>query len=60
MLELAGVARPLARTSLEEFAGPLPRARYTVLANRNAERQGLPPMRHWREALAAWFAERER
>ncbi|MFD0900317.1 dTDP-4-dehydrorhamnose reductase [Actinomadura sediminis] len=35
------------------FPGPGRRPRYTVLGHGAWERAGLPPMRHWRDALAA-------
>ncbi|HEX6444840.1 MAG TPA: dTDP-4-dehydrorhamnose reductase [Streptosporangiales bacterium] len=51
---LAGAdAARVHRTTSEAFTRPAPRPAYSVLASTAAERYGLPPMRHWRDALAA-------
>ncbi|MBO0827937.1 MAG: dTDP-4-dehydrorhamnose reductase [Streptosporangiales bacterium] len=44
-------------TTSEAFRRPAPRPAYSVLASTAAERHGLPPMRHWRDALAAAVPE---
>jgi dTDP-4-dehydrorhamnose reductase len=43
------------RTSAAEVRRPAPRPAYSVLSNRKWIDAGLPPLPHWRDALAeAW------
>jgi dTDP-4-dehydrorhamnose reductase len=50
-LSLAGVAAPVEPITLAELSLPAPRPRYSVLACDRYRSLGLPPLRHWREAL---------
>jgi len=55
-LELAGVAAPIDPITAAALGAPAPRPRYSVLANTRLAAIGEPPLRHWREALAAYLA----
>ena len=44
-------------TKSDEFPRPAPRPSYSVLSDAAWRESGLTPLRHWREALAAAFAE---
>jgi dTDP-4-dehydrorhamnose reductase len=41
----------------EQFPRPAARPKYSVLSKSKNEEQGLTPLRHWKEALAAYLAE---
>ncbi len=51
-LELAGIDRPVAEIASAELRAPARRPAYSVLAGERCATLGLPPLRHWREALA--------
>jgi dTDP-4-dehydrorhamnose reductase len=55
-LELAGVAAELTPVSTATFAAKAPRPRYSVLANVRLAAAGVPALRPWRDALAAYLA----
>ena len=50
-------ARLIETVTEAEMRRPAPRPRYTPLRCLAAERLGLPPLRHWREALAAYVSQ---
>jgi dTDP-4-dehydrorhamnose reductase len=60
IFELAGVRADLQAITSREYGAPARRPAYSVLANGAYERLGLPPLRPWREALAAYLQERRR
>jgi dTDP-4-dehydrorhamnose reductase len=58
IFELAGVAASVAAITSAEYAAAARRPGYSVLAKPAYEALGLPPLRPWREALAAYLHER--
>jgi dTDP-4-dehydrorhamnose reductase len=60
VFEAAGVKADLTPITSREFGAPARRPAYSVLSTAAYQRLGLPPMRPWREALAAYLAERDR
>lgn len=58
IFELAHVKADLSPTSSKEFGAPARRPGYSVMANQAYDALGLPAMRPWREALAAYLEER--
>jgi dTDP-4-dehydrorhamnose reductase len=60
IFELAGVNADLAPTTSAEYVRPARRPTYSVLGAGACHALGLPPVRSWREALAAYLEERRR
>jgi dTDP-4-dehydrorhamnose reductase len=58
IFELSGVRAEVTPITSDEFGAPTRRPPYSVLAPAAYERFGVPPPRPWREALAAYLAER--
>lgn len=58
IFQQAGVQANLSSTTTREYAAPARRPGYSVLANRAYEALGLPALRSWKEALAAYLQER--
>jgi dTDP-4-dehydrorhamnose reductase len=60
IFELAGVRADLTPITSREFGAAARRPGYSVLAPAAYAAAGLPPLRPWREALAAYLEERKR
>jgi dTDP-4-dehydrorhamnose reductase len=58
IFELAGIRVNLKRTSQEEMRSRIRRPRYSALGSSRFASLGLPPLRPWYEALAAYMEER--
>lgn len=58
-LELAGVETAVEPITTAELGARAPRPAYSVLANTRLAALGEPPLRSWREALAAYLAAAE-
>jgi dTDP-4-dehydrorhamnose reductase len=58
VFELASIPAQLTPITSEEFGAPARRPRYSVLSCDLCRSIGLPPLRNWREALAAYLEER--
>jgi dTDP-4-dehydrorhamnose reductase len=54
-LELAGVPATIEPISSAALGAPAPRPAYSVLANTRLAARGEPPLRPWRDALAAYL-----
>jgi dTDP-4-dehydrorhamnose reductase len=52
IFEIAGMDVEVSPITTEEFGSPAPRPAYSVMRGLALELAGIPPMRHWREALA--------
>jgi dTDP-4-dehydrorhamnose reductase len=55
----AGLSPDLQPTSTADYGARAARPSYSVLANERLQRIGLPPLRPWQDALAAYLAERK-
>jgi dTDP-4-dehydrorhamnose reductase len=60
IFELAGVTLELTPITSAQFGRPARRPGYSVLANGAYQALRLPPLRPWRDALAAYLEERKR
>jgi dTDP-4-dehydrorhamnose reductase len=60
IFELAGVKADLTPIPSREYGAPARRPAYSVLGMNAYQALGLPPLRPWREALAAYLQERQR
>jgi dTDP-4-dehydrorhamnose reductase len=57
-LALAGVDADVTPITTRELNAPAPRPAYSVLANERLAAAGLPALRPWRDALAAYLASK--
>jgi len=60
IFRLAGVKADLTPISSVEYGAKARRPGYSVLGRKASSAIGLPPLRPWKEALAAYLEERER
>jgi dTDP-4-dehydrorhamnose reductase len=58
IFELSSMSADLTSIASREYNAAARRPRYSVLSAAGVDRVGLKPMRPWREALAAYLAER--
>jgi dTDP-4-dehydrorhamnose reductase len=56
-LELVGIRADVTAITTADLNAPAPRPAYSVLANERLAAAAEPPLRPWREALAAYLAE---
>jgi len=59
IFELAGLEADLSPTSSGLYKTPAIRPKYSVLENARLKEMALNRMRHWRDALAAYLAEKQ-
>jgi dTDP-4-dehydrorhamnose reductase len=55
-VQIAGLEIAIEKIAAADLARPAPRPAYSVLANERYRAAGLPPLRHWRAALADLIA----
>ncbi|MFL5330222.1 MAG: dTDP-4-dehydrorhamnose reductase [Gemmataceae bacterium] len=58
IFELTGISANLSQTTSQEYAAAARRPGYSVMDNSDLVAAGVTAPRHWREALAAYLAER--
>jgi dTDP-4-dehydrorhamnose reductase len=58
IFRLAGLKPDLKPISSAEFGAPARRPAYSVLSNAKLHSLGVKPLRHWKDALAAYLKER--
>jgi dTDP-4-dehydrorhamnose reductase len=55
VVELSGSGARVNQTTTAEFGSPVRRPSYSALDNARCRALGLPPLRHWREAVRAYL-----
>lgn len=55
---IAGVDATVESVSTEDYGAPAARPLYSTLSNELAHRNGVVPLRHWREALAEFLEDK--
>ncbi len=55
IFRLKGIGQKVRRCTTEEYPRPAPRPKYSCLDNGALRRLGLPPMPHWKDALAEFL-----
>lgn len=56
IFRIKGVGRKVRRCTTDEYPRPAPRPKYSCLDNAALRRFGLPPMPHWKDALAEFLS----
>ncbi len=59
IFQIAGVNCPIERVSSADYQSPAARPLYSTLCNNKAVAAGVTPLRHWREALQEFLADRK-
>jgi len=60
IFKLSGLSPQINPTTTEDFGAKAKRPFYSVLDNRNLRQAGLKDLRHWKNALADYIAERKK